>query len=191
MSNGDKNKCHRAIQDFVKIVASCPKTKKEWDIAASKKNCEQLTSQALCGTSKEPYVYHCVINGFENETLEVCAPRKIIFGNVLSFFSQQNGWTLMLKTIKTLFILIFFYFYAIYLIFVIWFFKDIAQNTMLPEELSKVTNQPNATVHFPSVASLTIPRRPTNVLSGKIPTKFFFQLYYIISIHVQLITYNI
>lgn len=80
MSNGDKNKCHRAIQDFVKIVASCPKTKKEWDIAASKKNCEQLTSQALCGTSKEPYVYHCVINGFENETLEVCAPRKIIFG---------------------------------------------------------------------------------------------------------------
>lgn len=86
MSNGDKNKCHRAIQDFVKIVASCPKTKKEWDIAASKKNCEQLTSQALCGTSKEPYVYHCVINGFENETLEVCEPRKIIFGNVLSFF---------------------------------------------------------------------------------------------------------
>lgn len=80
MSNGDKNKCHRAIQDFVKIVASCPKTKKEWDIAASKKNCEQLTSQALCGTCKEPYVYHCVINGFENETLEVCAPRKIIFG---------------------------------------------------------------------------------------------------------------
>lgn len=79
MSNGDKNKCHRAIQDFVKIVASCPKTKKEWDIAASKKNCELPT---LCMKSEEPYLYHCVINGFGNETLEVCAPRRIIFGNV-------------------------------------------------------------------------------------------------------------
>lgn len=91
MSNGDKNKCRTAIQDLVKIIASCPKTKKEWDIAASKKNCEQLTSQALCGTSKELYVYHCVINGFENETLEVCAPRKIIFGNVLRCFFSKMG----------------------------------------------------------------------------------------------------
>lgn len=56
---------------------------------------------------------------------------------------------------------------------------------MLPEELSKVTNQPNATVHFPSVASLTIPRRPTNVLSGKIPTKFFFS---IILLHIHTCT---
>lgn len=31
-------------------------------------------------TSEEPYFYHCVINAFRNATLEVCAPRKIIFG---------------------------------------------------------------------------------------------------------------
>lgn len=43
---------------------------------------------------------------------------------------------------------------------------------MLLEELSNVNIQPNATVYFPNVTSLTIPQRLTNVLSGKIPTKF-------------------
>lgn len=80
MSSGDQDKCRKAINDLVKVVTSCPTTKKEWDIAASKKNCDQLTSQSLCMTSKDTYFYHCVINGFRNATLELCAPRKIIFG---------------------------------------------------------------------------------------------------------------
>lgn len=66
--------------DLVKVVASCPTSKHEWDIAASKKNCEHLA--ALCNTSKKPYLYHCVINGFRNQTLEVCAQGRIIFGNL-------------------------------------------------------------------------------------------------------------
>lgn len=52
---------------------------------------------------------------------------------------------------------------------------------MLPEELSKVKIQPNATVHFPNVTSLTIPQRLINVLSGKILTKIFNIFY--INIH--------
>lgn len=79
MSSGDQDKCRKAMQDLVKVVKSCPKSRKEWDIAASKKNCE---IPMLCMKSEEPYLYHCVINGFRNETLEVCAPRRIIFGNV-------------------------------------------------------------------------------------------------------------
>lgn len=92
MSSGDQDKCRKAIQDLVKVVESCPRSKQEWDIAASKKNCKQISTQTLCMTSKEPHFYHCVINGFRNATLEVCAPRKIIFGNfkLLSFFIQVN-----------------------------------------------------------------------------------------------------
>lgn len=81
MSSGDQDKCRKAIQELVKVVASCPTSKPGRDIAASKKNCEQLAAKALCRTSKKTYLYHCVINGFRNQTLEVCAPRRIIFGN--------------------------------------------------------------------------------------------------------------
>lgn len=74
-------------------MPSCPTSKQEWDVAASKKNCEQLAAKALCNTSEKPYFYHCVINGFRNQTLEVCAPRKIIFGNlVYEIFNSCEFW---------------------------------------------------------------------------------------------------
>lgn len=82
MSSGDYDKCMRAIRDLVKVVASCPRSKQEWDNAASNKNCNQIATNALCKTSNKPYFYHCVINGFRNATLEVCKPRKVIFGNL-------------------------------------------------------------------------------------------------------------
>lgn len=85
MSSGDQDKCRKAIQELVKVVASCPTSKPGRDIAASKKNCEQLAAKALCKTSKKPYFYHCVINGFRNQTLEVCAPRRIIFGHCTEY----------------------------------------------------------------------------------------------------------
>lgn len=66
-------------------MTSCPISKSERDIAASKKNCEQLAAKALCRTSKKTYLYHCVINGFRNQTLEVCAPRRIIFGHCTEY----------------------------------------------------------------------------------------------------------
>lgn len=61
---------------------------------------------------------------------------------------------------------------------VVRFFKDIAQNSMLPEELFNVKLQPNATVDFPNVTSPTTPQRLTNVLSEKIPTKFINGLFF-------------
>lgn len=58
----------------------CPTSKEEWDRAALQKNCSKFEQQ---------YEYHCLINAFLNETLEVCAPKKIIFGNLFknSLFS--------------------------------------------------------------------------------------------------------
>lgn len=62
-------------------MASCPTTKKAWNIAANSKNCGIPAAQQTCSDA-ENFVYHCVINEFQNETLEVCAPRRLIQGNI-------------------------------------------------------------------------------------------------------------
>lgn len=73
----------------LKIVTICPTSEEEWDSAALKKNCSQFVAQ---DTNEERYEYHCVINAFLNATLEVCAPEKSMFGNVLKY-SKFRWWT--------------------------------------------------------------------------------------------------
>lgn len=60
----------------VSVVSKCPTTKAEWDEAASRKKCSHMT--AKCGT-KSP-VYHCLLNQWGNETVEVCASTWYISG---------------------------------------------------------------------------------------------------------------
>lgn len=75
--------CQEAV-DSVEIVTSCPTSKIEWEIAAGKKNCEKIASWQKCD-SAERFKYHCVINGFRNEMVEVCAPSRIIFGKNMNY----------------------------------------------------------------------------------------------------------
>lgn len=75
--------CKDAV-DSVEIVTACPTSKTEWEMAASKKNCERIASRQKCD-SVERFKYHCVINGFRNELVEVCAPSRIIFGHCVEF----------------------------------------------------------------------------------------------------------
>lgn len=60
-------------------VKFCPTTKQEWENAAKLKNCNLTAAQQRCSKAHQ-LVYHCVINEFQNETLEVCAPQKLIAG---------------------------------------------------------------------------------------------------------------
>lgn len=71
------------------IVDSCPTSKTEWDNAAVRKNCNRIASKQNCGPVDQ-FVYHCVINGYRSETLEVCAPSRIIFGHCVEF-NVGNG----------------------------------------------------------------------------------------------------
>lgn len=70
--------CRDAVASAA-LVTSCPASQIEWDTAARKKNCSRIASHQNC-TTVEKFQYHCVINGYRNETLEVCAPSRIIFG---------------------------------------------------------------------------------------------------------------
>lgn len=71
--------CEEAVKS-VKTVTSCPTSKTEWDIAALRKNCSGIASRQNCVNETEKFQYHCVINGLRNKLVEVCAPRRIIFG---------------------------------------------------------------------------------------------------------------
>lgn len=61
----------------VSVVSKCPTNKTEWDQAASRKKCSHMS--AKCG-DKSP-VYHCLLNQWGNETVEVCASTWYISGN--------------------------------------------------------------------------------------------------------------
>lgn len=77
--------CQEAVAS-VALVGSCPTSKIEWDTAARKKNCSRISSQQKCAPV-EKFKFHCVINGYRNETLEVCAPSRVIFGvSIISIF---------------------------------------------------------------------------------------------------------
>lgn len=75
--------CQEAV-DSVTIVDSCPTSKVEWDDAARRKDCGRIASKQNC-TAAEKFRYHCVINGYRNLTVEVCAPSRIIFGHCVEF----------------------------------------------------------------------------------------------------------
>lgn len=59
----------------VEIVDDCPNSEEKWREAAARKNCAAYASQC---DEPDRLVYHCVINAFVNQTLEVCAYRRII-----------------------------------------------------------------------------------------------------------------
>ncbi|XP_052708340.1 uncharacterized protein LOC128183394 [Crassostrea angulata] len=77
----NSNKCNDSAAT-AKQVKSCPQNHKEWNKAAAMKGCERMTY------SCSSFEYHCVINAWGNETIEVCAPRLNIVGNACAEYNQ-------------------------------------------------------------------------------------------------------
>lgn len=94
LSRGVYEGCQDAVYNL-KVVTSCPKSKEEWNIASSIKNCSAIAAVAKkknCTIDEIHPKYHCVINAFRNKFLEVCADEKIIFGYCAEF--NENGRTI-------------------------------------------------------------------------------------------------
>lgn len=66
----------------MQIVDNCPVSEKEWKEAAAIKNCAAYASQCA---EPERLVYHCVINPYVNQTLEVCAYAQNIVSGIVLF----------------------------------------------------------------------------------------------------------
>ncbi|XP_062620523.1 uncharacterized protein LOC134282091 [Saccostrea cucullata] len=83
-----------ASRGTVARVNKCPENEAEWIEAAQRKNCSSLAG--LC-SEPDRFVYHCVLNFFLNETLEVCAyGRRILLGrcteySILGNLIQESG----------------------------------------------------------------------------------------------------
>lgn len=65
----------------VQVVEDCPDSLEKWNRAAERKNCATFATQC---DGRRKLQYHCVINPFVNETVEVCAyAQNIVFGKKL------------------------------------------------------------------------------------------------------------
>lgn len=72
--------CQEKVVD-VRTVERCPGNKTEWDTAAQRKNCETVVKEFRKNCSdQEEFQYHCLINSFRNGTMDMCTPKKFIYG---------------------------------------------------------------------------------------------------------------
>lgn len=70
------------LKSTEEVVQNCPESEVKWKEAAARKNCAAYASQC---SKPERLVYHCVINPFVNQTLEVCAyAQNILFGKIIN-----------------------------------------------------------------------------------------------------------
>lgn len=79
----------------VRPLDRCPTDSKSWEMAAKKMNCDAIKQNCSQPSRRHLFQYHCVINAWMNETLEVCAPNRTIFGccteyNVKGQVIQEN-----------------------------------------------------------------------------------------------------
>lgn len=78
------------------VVDGCPDSEEKWKERAATKNCTAFASQCA---EPERLVYHCVINQYVNQTLEVCAyAQNIVFGHCTSY---SFGGNLILQNFRT------------------------------------------------------------------------------------------
>lgn len=81
------NSCE-VTRSTVQVVDGCPVNEEEWRKSADKKRCDVAAKQC---SEPERLVYHCVINPYVNQTLELCAyAQNIVQGKCTSYSSSGN-----------------------------------------------------------------------------------------------------
>lgn len=68
--------CHESTAT-VEVVSHCPKTLEEKAEATDRKSCSRIRHSCIS------FDYHCVLNVWGNETIEVCAPIRNIVGKLI------------------------------------------------------------------------------------------------------------
>lgn len=78
--------CEYSLQK-VNHVRYCPTDVVSWNKAAERMDCQSIEQNCSSGLNSQRYVfqYHCVVNGWLNSTLEVCAFNRTIFGFCTEF----------------------------------------------------------------------------------------------------------
>lgn len=81
------NSCE-VTRSTVQVVDGCPDSEESWREAAVRKKCDVHAKQC---SEPERLVYHCVINPYVNQTLELCAySQNIVGGKCTSYVISGN-----------------------------------------------------------------------------------------------------
>lgn len=87
ISSADSDSCPIS-RDTVKIVDICPVSEEEWRQAAARKNCTAFANQC---SEPDKLVYHCVIDPYVNQLIEVCAyAQNIVLGHCTDYSINGN-----------------------------------------------------------------------------------------------------
>lgn len=81
------NSCE-VTRSTVQIVDRCPDSEKSWREAAVRKKCDVHAKQC---SEPERLVFHCVINPYINQMLEVCAYAQNILGGKCTSYSSSGN----------------------------------------------------------------------------------------------------
>ncbi|XP_062621843.1 uncharacterized protein LOC134283407 [Saccostrea cucullata] len=95
MVTASASDCPTESVGTVKEVESCPLNKKEHDEAARNMNCSSLVSLECADLE-----YHCVVNGFGNGTVEVCAKRIVVHEGYCAEFNTRGKTTQISYSVK-------------------------------------------------------------------------------------------
>lgn len=87
ISSADSESCPIS-RATVKIVDICPVSEEEWRQAAARKNCTAFANQC---SEPDKLVYHCVIDPYVNQLIEVCAyAQNIVLGHCTDYSISGN-----------------------------------------------------------------------------------------------------
>lgn len=81
------NSCE-VTRSTVQVVDRCPDSEERWREAAVRKKCDVPAKQC---SEPERLVYHCVINLYINQTLELCAYAQNILGGKCTSYSSSGN----------------------------------------------------------------------------------------------------
>lgn len=73
----------------VQFVEDCPDSEEKWREAVARKNCAAYASQCA---EPEKLVYHCVVDGYINQILEVCAYEEFIVLGYCTYYNVEENF---------------------------------------------------------------------------------------------------
>lgn len=71
----------------IQLVKNCPDSEEKWREAAARKNCAAYANQCSDPTR---LVYHCLLNEYINQTLEICAYAQNIVLGYCTYYSGNH-----------------------------------------------------------------------------------------------------
>lgn len=78
----------------MKIVDICPVSEEKWRQATARKNCTAFANQC---SEPDKLVYHCVIDPYVNQLIEVCAyAQNIVLGKNFNCFLSNSYYDIII-----------------------------------------------------------------------------------------------